>query len=206
MQPGRALVFDVDIAIADPGIEPLGETGPFGKRIQRIDYGPVEQPEIADIALDGNVGGSVVELVEQPGSRALEPGILAPAGAYAVDDLGAFEPGINHGGNDFRRILQVHVHRNHGIALNMAQPCRQSGLLAEAARQANELDGRIAFAGRDRDGSRAVGTAVIDEDDLVRTSAKPVAAHRLQNRHSTFEERGDRVFLVEDRHDDRKGW
>ncbi len=79
--------------------------------------------------------------------------------------------------DQFRRMLEVRVHQDHGAAARMVQTRAQRRLMAEIARERHVADARIAR--RRADGrERAVGRAVIDEHDLVRA----VQRHHLRDR------------------------
>lgn len=94
-------------------------------------------------------------------------------------------------GDQLRRILQVGINNYHGIAMGMVEAGGEGNVLAEIARQAQYLDGRIARPVGHQPGHGVIAAAVVDADDIV--AAAQIVEHRLD----TLEEEVDAVGLVE---------
>ena len=75
-------------------------------------------------------------------------------------------PQGNHLGQEFRRVLQVSVHRDDGVAGGMRQTGTDPALMAEVAREAQIFDPGIERAHPADDLQGAVGTAVLDQHQL----------------------------------------
>ena len=65
------------------------------------------------------------------------------------------------------RMLEVAIHEDDRLAVGMAQPGAERGLMAEIACECNKTHGLIAFRQGLNLGQGVVGRAVIDKDDLV---------------------------------------
>ena len=65
-------------------------------------------------------------------------------------------------------MLEIAVDRDDGLAGRVREAGRQRDVLAEVAREADDLDPRILRGRRGEHAERAVAAAVVDEDDLER--------------------------------------
>ena len=86
-----------------------------------------------------------------------------------VDDVVAvIEPIADELLDQRRRMLSVAVHEQHGAEAGVIEAGEQRRLLAEIARQRDDLD--VETVGREfaRSGERRVAAAVVDIDDLGR--------------------------------------
>ena len=108
-------------------------------------------------------------------------------------------PGADQFGEHGRRILQVDVHWHVHHAASRSEPGRERVLLADVAQQPHARTSSRPAASSCRNGPRAVGRAVVDEDVLV-----PSDHERGQHRIDAVDERRDRILLVEDADDDRE--
>ena len=70
-------------------------------------------------------------------------------------------------GNQLRWVLQVGIDGNDRGATGMVEAGGQRDVLAEVARQANDLDRGVALAPGEQLGDRCIPAAVVDADDLV---------------------------------------
>ena len=99
-------------------------------------------------------------------------------------DVVARAPLRDQFGDHFGRVLQVGVDGHGSVAAHVVEPAGQRDLLAEIARQADDLDARIGMAQRHELGEGFVGAAVIDEDHLGRQReprpARRTAAPRMR--------------------------
>ena len=83
------------------------------------------------------------------------------------DDVIAIDDPVMHQLLDeFRRMLAVAIHEQHGAFLAMIEAGHQRGFLAEIARQRNHLHVDVGCGQGLRDLQRVIAAAVIDIDDL----------------------------------------
>ena len=75
-----------------------------------------------------------------------------------------------------RRVLAVAVHEQHGAEAGMIEAGEQRRLLAEIARQRDDLDIEAVGGEPARDGERGVAAAVVDIDHLGRQAARRLQA------------------------------
>ena len=94
-------------------------------------------------------------------------------------------------------MLQVAVHRDHGLAPSDVEPGRQRDLVAEVARQPDDLDAWVAGMQLDGQTVGAVAAAVVDEDDL------PGPVQGVEHRRQLLDESRQHLLLVVQRDDDR---
>ena len=154
---------------------------------------------LGDLVVAQPIMGAVIKVGGEPLGQAVALAIVA----HAIDDVIALAPFGDHRDQGFGRVLQVDVHRHHGAPADMIEPGRQRGFLAEIARQRDRADARVGGVGIADFGQRAVGAAVVDEQDFV--SCLP-PGHRASSSTARTRVRNgaDRLFLVLDRDDDRK--
>ena len=123
---------------ADPDRHPAEEPRPLAHRVERLQRAPVEQPEVAGVLGQVDLGEAREEAVEPAGRRELHPRLPGALGADRVDDVRAVLPVLDHGQDQLRRVLQVGVdHHDHG-APGMVQAGRDRRLVAEVARERDD--------------------------------------------------------------------
>ena len=113
---------------------------------------------------------------------------LALAGAaLGVDDVEALAPALDELGDQLGRVLEVAVDHDDGVAARRLQPGDRRHRLAEAPREAQHLDARVALAQRQDQLLGAVGRGIDAEDQLPRSSeAVEHARRRLVYTRSIF--------------------
>ena len=80
------------------------------------------------------------------GDDALGQRLPLTRAALRVDDLEALAPARDHVGDQLRRVLEVAVDHDHGVAAAASMPGQRRRRLAEAAREAQHLHARVACA------------------------------------------------------------
>ena len=108
-----------------------------------------------------------------------------------------FEDHAAHVGNFVGRVLQVGVHREDHVAFGGGESAVECGRLAVVAGEPDRPQGAIVFFEAFERLPRAVGRAVVDEDDFVREA---VFACYAVDPGRQF---GERLLLVVERHDHR---
>ncbi len=134
---------------------------------RRHDLAAVRVERAAEVG-DLDAREAAEHAVDHPRGKRATPGVAAGDAAPAGDVVAALD-GREQPGNVLGRVLQVAVHRHDDLAARAGKTRVHRGVLAEVALEA---DGAHACIGRVealelREG--AVGRAVVDEDQLVRT-------------------------------------
>ena len=161
---------------AEPAHQPAQEDVLVLQAVHHVHHGAVEQHVVGAARLDAHVADriehAVIKLRGEPLGRR-HAVIVAPR----RDDLRAPLPGRDQFRDQLGRMLEIRIHHDHAAPARMAQARAQRGLMAEIARERHVADGGIARRRADRR-ERAVGRAVVDEDDLVGALQR----HRLRDR------------------------
>ena len=110
------------------------ETVPLRHGAERVDGLAVDEPEVADVGGDVDVGQRTDELVEQRCRPKLQARFAVSADTQRVDDLEALPPLRGEVEDDFRWILQVGVHHDDGVAGRAVHAGRDRDLMSEIAR------------------------------------------------------------------------
>ena len=107
----------------------------------------VHQAEVA--GLDGEVEAreAAEGAVEAARGDALEGGLPQPLLAHGVDDVDALAPALEHLRDHLRRVLQVAVEHHDHVAAGVLEPGGQRRLVAEVARERDDLHARVARGG-----------------------------------------------------------
>ena len=103
---------------------------------------------------------------------------------------------LDHARQEFRGILQVAIHDNHGIPLGEIEARSDRRLVAEVSAEAKQADAGIFDGGMLEDACGCVGAAVVDEDDFPTDIAQGCAEARKKRR--------ERLGLIQDWNYDRK--
>jgi len=86
--------------------------------------------------------------------------------AHGLDDLGVLPPFLDHLHECLRRVLQVRVHRGHGVALGGSQAGQQGRLMPEIPAQPHQSDAVVLGVDLLDDPGGPVGASVVDEDQF----------------------------------------
>ena len=158
-------VRNTHAAEPDPGVEPLHETVALRQRQQRIDDLTIHQPKVSGISghLEAAVG--IDQRIEPTRTVPLEPAFVASAHPARIDNVVAFLPAPNEGGNQGRRVLQVRIHHHDDVTRAGLQAGGQCGFLPEVPRQLNHPESRNPGPFR-HDRRRRIRAAIVDHDDL----------------------------------------
>ena len=97
-------------------------------------------------------------------------------------------------------MLEVAVHREDGFAASEIETGRERQLMPEPAREADDLEARVACMCLDGEPVRAVRAPVVDEDHL------PAVLERLEHAGEAQDELWQQLLLVPEGNDDRKTW
>ena len=134
-----------------------------------------------------------VEGVRLQARRQALAGALA---AHGIDHVIAFAPFGHHPGDHLGRMLEIGVDGNHRIAGGVGQARGQGRLLAEIAREDQQLDAGIGFVPDLQLGDAVILAAVVDADHLESF------AGLLEHRDQPGEETVDIEGFVVDGNDD----
>ena len=107
----------------------------------------IDQSEVAGTAGNVDVGQSTEKPVEPACSPVLEDRLAHSLRHHAVDDLVALLPASYELRDHFGRVLEIAVHRDDGVAAGEVEPRRERDLMAEAARQSDDLEPRVRRCG-----------------------------------------------------------
>ena len=194
--PPIALVRNAGLSETDPGPQATHEPIGLGQAVQVVHDPAAHRAEVAGVERDVDIGEPVEQPVEDEVGQPLRDPVLAAA-ADAVRDVPSFFQLCEELGQKLRRVLEIAVEHRDDIAVGVAQPRGDGGLVPEVARERHDANGLVLELQGLQDPEGAVSATVIDEDDLGRT-VKP--------RHSgpqPLAQLSDHILLVVQRDDDR---
>src|SRR6202020_2157022 len=110
------IVEDDSIVVADPCPQSRQVTIALAHGIERIDSLPVEKAEYSRVQRYGKVGQCAKNTVEEREEFGQKFAPLLPAPSHRNDNLCAIPPGLHQLRQNFRRILEVAIHDDRGIA------------------------------------------------------------------------------------------
>ena len=166
----------------------------------RVHHFAAQKPEIAGVFVKAHVGHAVDEAVEGLLARAQHAALtaLGLAGDDAVA-VGVGQQKLQHRARDLRPLLQVGVDEAGILPARGLQARVDRGLLAEVAREAHDAHRVLPLPAELLElRERAVGAAVVDEDELERAGRAP------EGRGRRVEERADVALLVVTGDDERQ--
>ena len=170
---------------------------PFGRALERVDDAAAHQTKIAGIDWDRNFGKALDDAVEQARSKELKWTFAFARSPHRVDDVVAFAPLCIERGDELGRVLQIAVHQDDRVARSDIDAGRGSELVTEIAREINQHD-MLASCELVADArERAVGAAVVYQDDLVRGRAFQTP----DDCNDALDERDDVALFVVQRYD-----
>ena len=170
--PRAARIRHGDERKAEPAHQPAQEDVLVLQPVHNIDHGAIEQHVIGAARLDAHVADRVEHTIVKLRGEPLAGRLRASSSRSRRDDLGAASPRRNQLRDQFGRMLEVGIHHDHGASARVAHARAQRRLMAEVARERDVADRGVACGRADRR-ERAVGGAVIDEDDLIRSVRAP---------------------------------
>ena len=170
----------------------------LGQLVERRHGRVTEQAERTAVGLDRVVRQPAEELVEKVEAHAAEPG-LGPGAAGGAHDFRAIAPGGHERRDDLGRVLQVGVHRHHGVGrARVREAGGEGGLEAEIARELDQLEARVARCLRADERGGRITAAVVHQHG----GPGALARLRVEERGEPREELGTTACLVEDGDDD----
>ena len=196
--PGRRGVGDAGLPESDPAEHPAQVAVRLAHRPERLERAAVDEPEIAGGGGHVDLGQPAQHAVEPARGQILEAALALPLLHDCVDDLVARLPARDELGDDLRRMLEVSVHRHHGLAAREVEARSQRDLMPEPAREAGDLEARVPRVELDGEAVGAVGRAVVDEHDL------PGSLQAVEDGGEPRGERGQDLLLVPERDDHGK--
>ncbi len=198
---GVTLVRHADLPEADPRDHRPHKAVPLAHPLEGLERVAVEQAEVPGLHRDDDVGERLDDAVEQPRGEELEPRLAFAFGAHGVDHLVAFAPLGDQIGDDLRRVLQVGVDDDDGVAARVIHPGGDRNLVAEVPRKVEDDDVlRVLRVERVHQLRRLVAAAVVDEHQLPGFAQ---ARHHIADALIEF---FDELFFIVNRRDNRKSW
>jgi hypothetical protein len=162
---------------------------------QQVEHTAGDQPEVAGIERDLDIGHAADQAIEGGGGGALEQALAVALTALAVDHVGAPLPvhsvhERHHVGQELGRVLQVGIDDQDALAAAQGEPGGERELMAVVAHQAHRDDTRVLRRGLGHDLPGAVVAAVVDQHDLA------LPADAIQYGADPAQELGQDVLLV----------
>ncbi len=179
------MVGDGRLGVADPDGHPAQEAVALAHRQQRVERAAVEQPEVARVVLELDLGELVEQPVEPAGGAELEARLAGALLADRVDDVTARPPVVEHRLDQLRRVLEVGVEHHHGVAGGVVETGGERGLVAEVPRQGDDAHPRVAVGQLLQRVRRAVRGAVVDQHQLERQSGRARRRRARRTRRSS---------------------
>jgi hypothetical protein len=161
-----------------------------------VDHAAIHQPELAGIERPWHLCHALHQPVERLGGGDLPGGLAAAREAAGVDHVVALAPFRHHVGDQLGRVLEVGVDQHDRVAARGIDAGGQGRLVAEIARQRDDLDARVLRVEREQGRERAVAAPVVDEDQLE------VQAERCERGDQPPMQLGGGLLLVVARDDD----
>ncbi len=150
---------------ADPGVQPLHESGPLREALQGLDHPAVEESEVPGPGRDLDACPQGEEAVEEGSSEALRERLVSPVRSHAVDHVVPVAPALEHPVEQVERVLPVCVEDHHHLAARNLQAGAERSLLAEVPGELQVVD--VADLGDAEDLlARGVSAAVVHHHDL----------------------------------------
>ena len=131
-------------------------------------HATVHQAEVARVERDVDIGDALQQTVEEAGGPEFELGFALAVGTHGIDDFIALAPFFDHARDRLRRVLQIGVHHDHGVALGKVGPGGNGDLMAEVAAEIEILTRGSLRVQIEQQRERTVAAAVIDADQLPR--------------------------------------
>src|SRR5690348_10173369 len=100
----------------------------------RSDDAPVHEAEVAGVERDLRRRHQVEQAVKPACADALDGAVALARRAHRIDDIRPGAPALDETGDEFRRILEVDIHRNDRVALGVIEARCHRRVLAEVAR------------------------------------------------------------------------
>ncbi len=151
---------------ADPRVHALHVARALGHRAERVDDGARHESEVTGPARHRDDRDAGEQPVEQVRGEAARRGIGRAVAAQRDHHVVAIVPLRDEIAHEFRRVLQVGVDRDDGIAACVVEAGGQRDLLAEVARQRDDANPRIARGEGGKHRERRITAAVVDEHRL----------------------------------------
>lgn len=104
------------LAKARPGDHPAGETVAFRHSKNRVHHCTVHQAELTGVEWNVDVGEAVKKAIKDMGCPSFEGGLALTFGPCPVRDVDALQPTVHHLADDLRRVLEVCVYDDNGVA------------------------------------------------------------------------------------------
>src|SRR5690606_28322014 len=118
----------------------------------------IEQSVVTGVRRDLDARHRAHDLVVRLREVAAEPALLVSLAAHADHHVVALAPLRDELRNQLGWVLQITVDRNHRLARRMREPRRQRDVLAEVAREPDDLDAGILRSSSGQDAERAIST------------------------------------------------
>ena len=137
------VIQDRGLLEADPGEQSFHKTGTLRQTLQGIHCRTRQQTEIARVTRDGYLRHIFQHAVESSGGDAFQPAFTLACAPRGVNHVVTLTPFRNQIGNEFRRILQICIYRDDGLAARMIYACGKRNFFAKVARKINHFHTRI---------------------------------------------------------------
>src|SRR5262249_50245388 len=146
--PGRApvdalgwFVVDADLAEPDPAREPLEKSVALGELLERRGRARRQQTEVASVGGGFLPRAPIDQRIERLDAKAARPRLVRAVRLGRVDHVVAVvEPIADEPFHQRRRVLSVTIHEQDSAEAGMIEPGEQRRLLAEIARERDDLD------------------------------------------------------------------
>jgi hypothetical protein len=193
-----AVVRERGLAKAGPRAQPAHEPVALAHAHHDVGHAAIHQAEVAAVERNVEPRQHPQQPVEQLIGDALDPGLLTRA-AHRVDHVPPLAPHPDELGHQLRRILQVAVHDDHGVARRVLEPGADRHLMPEVARQPDDLQAGVAAVCLAQRLERPIGAAVVDQNRFPGADAGAVQRPR-----QSLDELWHDLLLVVNRHHDRE--
>jgi hypothetical protein len=164
--------------------------------IDLVDHSPAHQTKIAGVLGNVDIRDTPDHEVRRACNDPPNPRLVLPRAALREYHIEAVSPLRNHLDDQLRRVLQVHVHDDNGVATGVLKAPERSHRLADATAERQQLHARVALAMREDHLFGPVRRRIQREDDLE------IRRELLEDRDHPPQELGDVLLFLEDRDND----
>src|SRR5205823_12924942 len=127
----------------EPAQQPKDDPMELAEVNERVDRAPAHEPEIAGVTRGARLSDPLQEAIKRLRRPALEQRLTFSPFAHGIHDIGALLPGVDQLEDDFRRILEVGVERDDGVARGQPVATAERRLMSEVARKRHRPHARV---------------------------------------------------------------
>ena len=155
------------LCVTDVPDEAADETVVFAELLECFQDPLIDEAEVGPAWCDVDRGYGIQYTIIPFRRHALEEARIVRRFPYGLDDVVAFAPFLDQFGNHRRRMLQVTIHGDDGVAKGMIHAAGNGQLMAEVTGQDKSPHVLILLGQAAEDEGRCIFRTVVDKDDFI---------------------------------------